>query len=147
MTVMLAVRSNASELVESKGFLLNEKKHFPLEKIEGFGTDYEDRILVESIDLNAQYESVFQYYRSPDRAKMHCVTYLENKCGRIANEDAREWLMKQIDTPTGKEIFFLCVKDDKGNRRTFILSGELDLSEAHLSEFQKQVLASMPPSS
>lgn len=143
---MLAVRSQAKELVESKGFLLNEKKQFPLERVEGFGTDYEDRILVESIDLNSQYENVFQYYRSSDRAKMHAITYLENKCGRIANEEAREWLLKQIGTPAGSEIFALCVTDDKGSRRTFILSGQLELSEPHLSEFQKQVLANLPPS-
>ncbi|MEW5955397.1 MAG: hypothetical protein AB1626_02560 [Candidatus Micrarchaeota archaeon] len=146
MTLVLTQRSKAAELAESKGFTLDERKHVPLERVEGFGGDYEDKILLESIDLNAQYESVFQYYRSPDRAKMHCVNYLENKCGQIANADARDWLMKQIDTPAGSKIFVLCVKDDKGNKRTFVLSGELELTEARLSEFQQQVLANLPPS-
>jgi len=145
--MMLARRSKAIELAESRGFTLDEAKHFPLERVEGFGGDYEDKILVESIDLNEQYENVCQYYRSDDRAKMHCVNYLENKYGKMANPEALDWLLKQIGKPSGSNIFVLCVKDSKGVKRSLILSGELELTEARLSEFQKQVLEKLIQSS
>jgi len=136
--------SKVIKLIESKGFALDEEKHFLLEKVEGFGSDYSGLTLVESIDLNAQYESIRQYYQSAEPAKMHCVSNLENKLGRFADPNSRDVLLKQVSTPAGAEAFVLGVKDIKGMRRSFVLFGELELKEAHLSEFQRQKLAEFP---